>query len=77
MGFVRSAKYNMEHETFFTLIKDSAHWEFEIFLMIFFDGLIGVLIWPKIKAWFTHHKEDDTKIAELEKRIMILEGIKQ
>ena len=63
----------MEHETFWTLIGDSAHWEFEIFLIIIIDGLIGVLIWPRIKRWFQHHREDDDKLTQLEKRIKILE----
>lgn len=45
-----------EVETFWTLLHDTAHWEFEIFLMILFDGLIGYvgfkLLWPRIKAHF-------------------------
>ena len=67
----------MEHETFWTLLTDSAHWQFELFLIAVFDGLVGVLIWPKIKHWFTHHKEDDDKIFELEKRIKALEEEKK
>jgi hypothetical protein len=67
----------MEHETFWVLLKDPAHWQFEIFLMIIFDGLVGVLIWPKIKQWFTHHKEDDTKLHQLEERIKLLEQDKR
>lgn len=65
----------MEHhsETFFELLASPGHWLFEIFLIALFDGLIGLLIWPKIKGWFQHHKEDDDKLAELEKRINLLE----
>lgn len=36
-------------ETFGTLLKDPAHWEFELFLMLLFDGLIGAVVWPLIK----------------------------
>ncbi len=64
----------MEKETFWTLVTDIAHWEFEIFLMLIFDLLIGALIWPKIQAWFKHHKKDDDKLSTLEKRIQELEN---
>ena len=63
----------MEHETFWTLLTDVAHWEFEIFLMLIFDVVIGILIWPRVKRWFQHHKDDDEKIEDLEKRIKVLE----
>ena len=57
----------MEKETFFTLLRDLAHWEFEIFLMVLFDGIFGWLIWSKwLKKFFVHHKSDDDKIAVLE-----------
>ncbi len=59
----------MEHETFFTLLKDPSHWEFEIFLMVIFDGLIGFLVWPRISKFLTHHKTDDERIADLEREI--------
>ena len=60
-------------ETFWTLLRDRAHWEFELFLMILFDGLVGAVIWPYLKGWFKHHKGDDEKIDELEKRVRELE----
>ncbi|MEK7194540.1 MAG: hypothetical protein AAB660_02525 [Patescibacteria group bacterium] len=63
----------MEHETFWTLLKDPAHWYFELFLIFIFDVLIGVLIWPRIKKFMTHHKEDDERLDDLEKRISDLE----
>jgi hypothetical protein len=63
----------MEHETFWTLIKDVAHWEFEIFLMFIFDVLIGLIIWPFLRSFFVHHKSDDDKIAKLEKEVIKLE----
>ena len=47
------------HETFWTLLKDSAHWEFEIFLMILFDLVIGGLAWPFVKKHWKHHAERD------------------
>lgn len=67
----------MEHETFWTLLTDRAHWEFELFLIILFDLIIGAIIWPRIKGQFHHHKEDDTKIEQLEKRIQLLEQNKK
>jgi hypothetical protein len=52
----------IEHgETFWTLFSDIAHWEFELFLMVLFDGLIGALAWPFLKRyWNRHHKHDDS-----------------
>ncbi|MBI1974468.1 MAG: hypothetical protein HYS51_01260 [Candidatus Zambryskibacteria bacterium] len=63
----------MEQETFWTLVRDVAHWEFEIFLIIIFDVIIGILIWPRIRKLFKHHEEDDHKLAELEERVNKLE----
>jgi hypothetical protein len=47
------------HETFWTLLRDAAHWEFEIFLMILFDMIIGGLAWPFLKKHWKHHAERD------------------
>ncbi len=58
-----------EHETFLTLLTDLPHWEFEIFLIVIFDGIIGLLIWPRIVKFFKHHEEDDKKIEELESKL--------
>lgn len=63
----------MEQETFWTLLQDPAHWAFELFLIALFDGLIGVLIWPRIKRFFKHHKSDDDRIADIERRLKKLE----
>lgn len=63
----------MEHETFWTLLGDLAHWEFELFLIFIFDVVIGILIWPHFKRWFRHHKEDDNKLEELDRRLRKLE----
>lgn len=46
----------MEKETFWTLIKDTANWEFELFLIFIFDILIGLLIWPAIRHLIKDHK---------------------
>lgn len=35
-------------ETFWELFKSAGHWEFEIFLMLLFDFVIGFLIWQKL-----------------------------
>lgn len=64
----------MEEETFWTLFTDPAHWQFELFLIFLFDVVIGVLIWPHIKKWFKHHREDDDKLADLENRLSALES---
>ncbi len=59
----------MEKETFWTLFYSLPHWEFEILLIILFDGIIGVIIWPKIQKFIVHHKSDDERIGDLEKEI--------
>lgn len=64
----------MEHETFWTLFRDPAHWQFEIFLIALFDGLIGVLIWPRIRKFLRHHKTDDERIEDLEMEIRELKS---
>jgi len=48
-------------ETFWTLLHDRAHWEFEMFLMAIFDGAIGALLWPTIKKHWNHHIARDKK----------------
>lgn len=63
----------MEHETFWTLATDLAHWEFELFLIFLFDGLIGLIVWPRIQQFFKHHKSDDDRLDEMEKRLQKLE----
>jgi hypothetical protein len=56
-------------ETFFDLLKDPAHWEFEIFLIFIFDILIGLLIWPMIQKGLRHHKSDHERLEDLEREI--------
>ena len=64
----------METETFWTLFYNLPHWEFEIFLIIIFDGIIGLIIWPKIRKFTTHHKSDDERIADLEREVKKLKS---
>ena len=56
-------------ETFWTLLHDAAHWEFEIFLMVIFDGLIGYvgyqLFWPFLRKHWKHHLDRDEREAGL------------
>ena len=47
------------HETFWTLLGDPAHWLFELFLMMLFDGLIFGLAWPFIRKHWRHHLNRD------------------
>ncbi len=56
-------------ETFWTLLHDTAHWEFEIFLMVIFDGVVGYLgfrlFWPYLKKHWNHHIERDQREASV------------
>ena len=63
----------MEKETFFSLLHDWAHWEFELFLMFLFDILLGVIVWPRLKKALIHHQSDDQKIAILERKVKFLQ----
>jgi hypothetical protein len=49
----------MVTETFTDLLLDPAHWEFELFLMLVFDGLIAGLFWPIIHKHWRHHLDRD------------------
>jgi hypothetical protein len=53
----------IEQETFWTLLHNSAHWKFELFVgfleMIVFDIILGMLIWPFFKKHWLHHLERD------------------
>jgi hypothetical protein len=59
-------------ESFFTLLADPAHWEFEIFLMIVFDVIIGFFIWPFIRKALVHHKSDHERLEDLEREVKSL-----
>lgn len=62
-----------EQETFFDLLTSFPHWCLEIVIMIVFDVIIGIIVWPRFKRRALHHKSDDDKLAELERRIKIIE----
>ena len=54
----------MEHtETFWTLMRDLPHWEFELFVsfveQLVSTFIIGMIAWPFIKKHWNHHKEAD------------------
>jgi hypothetical protein len=55
------------HETFWTLLRDPAHWGFELLVgfieMLVFDVLVGLLLWPTIRKHWNHHLERDRKEA--------------
>ena len=48
-------------ETFWTLLHDKAHWEFEIFLMVIFDLIVGGVAWPVVKKHWQHHVDRDKR----------------
>ena len=56
-------------ETFFDSLKDPAHWEFEIFLIVIFDVIIGLVIWPYITKALVHHKSDHERLEDLEREV--------
>lgn len=66
-------------ETFWDLLRDPAHWYFELFLILLFDVLIGALAWPMIRRHI-HRDVDDVEehehllIDRLTQRIAVLEG---
>lgn len=42
-------------ETYMDLMTDSAHWAFEITLMVIFDVIIGMIAWPLVKRAILNH----------------------
>jgi hypothetical protein len=48
-------------ETFMSLLRDKAHWEFEIFLMVLFDGVVAGLALPFLKKHWQHHMDRDKR----------------
>jgi len=57
------------HETFWTLLRDPAHWLFELFLMLLFDGLVAGILWPFVRVHWKHHIDRDNEEAMWEQVI--------
>ena len=56
------------------LLKSPGHWLFEITLMLIFDFIIGIIIWPFIKhLWKDHKKFHTMKTYKVKKSEMIAE----
>lgn len=51
----------MNPETFSSLLRDSAHWQFEIFVNIVFDGVVMGLVWPFLRRHWGHHIDRDKR----------------
>lgn len=56
-------------ETFWSLLKDPAHWQFELFLIVLFDVIVGLIIWPFIQKALIHHKSDHERLEDLEREV--------
>lgn len=61
-------------ETFWDLLKDPAHWEFELFLIFLFDVVVGFIIWPFVQKAMIHHKSDHERLEDLEREVRRLRG---
>lgn len=58
-------------ETFFEMLRNPAHWAFEIFVTVIFDGLVVGLFWPVVKAcWKAHRAEADAQSLAAEEKVM-------
>lgn len=51
----------IEHETFFTLVRDVAHWEFEVFVTLIVEGLILGMFYPFARKHWHHHLNRDAR----------------
>lgn len=43
-----------EPETFLSLLRNKAHWQFELFLILLVDGVILGLAWPWLQKMKKH-----------------------
>ena len=50
-----------DHETFWSLLQDPAHWEFEILLIFVFDLILAGILWPFVRKHWKHHKDRDKR----------------
>ncbi len=62
------------HESFWDLLMDPAHWYFELFLIVLFDVIVGLLIWPFVRKGIMHHKSDHERLEDLEREVSILKN---
>ena len=49
------------HETFWTLLRDAAHWEFEIFLTILTEAATAGIGWLFVRKHWRHHIARDVR----------------
>jgi hypothetical protein len=61
-------------ETFWELLTDPAHWYFEFLLIIIFDVIVGLLIWPFVNKALLHHKSDHERLEDLEREVDMLKS---
>jgi uncharacterized membrane protein len=61
-------------ETFWELLTDPAHWYFEFLLIIIFDVIVGLLIWPFVNKALLHHKSDHERLEDLEREVLRLKN---
>lgn len=52
-------------ETFWTLLRDAPHWEFELFLMALVDGLIVGVGVRQFKRWHRTHDREQHRVAPI------------
>jgi hypothetical protein len=62
-----------EPETLWSLLTDRNHWIMEIIIMMLFDGIGGLIVWPFFRKWLLHHEGDDRKILRLEQQVKELQ----
>jgi uncharacterized membrane protein YbhN (UPF0104 family) len=59
-------------ETFWTLLRDLPHWEFELFVSLVFLVMESLIFWPLVRKFLHHHKSDDDSIASLREEVRAL-----
>lgn len=51
-------------ESLWDLLRSAAHWEFELLLMVVFDGIILGLCWPFLRKHWLHHVARDLQAVQ-------------